>query len=173
MPRDGQILLDERPVDNSNRDAYRQLFAAVFDDGMVFEGLWGIDPRDRDSAARRYLGELRLEHLVQVSDGRLSTTELSRGQRKRLALLTAYLEDRPIYIFDEWAADQDPTFKRVFYEQLLPELKRRGKTVVAITHDDRYFAVADRVVKMEDGHIAEGAALLASHEAEARVGREG
>jgi putative pyoverdin transport system ATP-binding/permease protein len=72
-----------------------------------------------------------------------------------LALLTAYLEDRPIYVFDEWAADQDPVFRRVFYERLLPELKSRGKTVVAITHDDRYFAAADRVIKLEEGHVVE------------------
>ncbi len=80
---------------------------------------------------------------------------MSRGQRKRLALLTAYLEDRPIYVFDEWAADQDPAFRKVFYLRLLPELKRRGKTVVAITHDDRYFASADRVIKLEEGKVVE------------------
>jgi putative ATP-binding cassette transporter len=164
-PLGGQILLDERPVNAESREAYRQLFAVVFDDAMVFEGLWGVSREDRDARARRYLAELRLEHIVQISEGKFSTTELSRGQRKRLALLTAYLEDRSIYVFDEWAADQDPTFKKVFYEQLLPELKRRGKTVVAITHDDRYFAVADRLVKMEDGRIAEGSSLLTQMEA--------
>lgn len=164
-PLGGQILLDDCPVNAENREAYRQLFAVVFDDGMVFEGLWGVSREDRDARASRYLAELRLEHIVQVSDGKFSTTELSRGQRKRLALLTAYLEDRSIYVFDEWAADQDPTFKKVFYEQLLPELKRRGKTVVAITHDDRYFSVADRLVKMEDGRIAVGSSLLTQSEA--------
>jgi len=164
-PLGGQILLDDRPVNAESREAYRQLFAVVFDDAMVFEGLWGVSREDRDARARRYLAELRLEHIVQISEGKFSTTELSRGQRKRLALLTAYLEDRSIYVFDEWAADQDPTFKKVFYEQLLPELKRRGKTVVAITHDDRYFAVADRLVKMEDGRIAEGSSLLTQMEA--------
>lgn len=152
-PLGGQILLDDRPVNGDSREVYRQLFAAVFDDAMVFEGLWGVSREDRDARAHQYLAELRLEHLVKISDGKFSTTELSRGQRKRLALLTAYLEDRSIYVFDEWAADQDPTFKKVFYEQLLPELKRRGKTVVAITHDDRYFAAADRLIRMEDGRF--------------------
>jgi len=83
----------------------------------------------------------------------LSTTELSQGQRKRLALLTAYLEDRSIYLFDEWAADQDPTFKQIFYHALLPELKARGKTVIVISHDDRYYDVADRLIKLEDGKL--------------------
>ena len=84
---------------------------------------------------------------------RLSTTALSQGQRKRLALLTAYLEDRPIYLFDEWAADQDPVFKEVFYTQFLPELTNRGKTVLAITHDDQYFQRADRLIKLDYGQI--------------------
>jgi putative ATP-binding cassette transporter len=85
--------------------------------------------------------------------GTLSTTALSQGQRKRLALLTAYLEDRPFYVFDEWAADQDPTFKEVFYRQLLPGLKDAGKTVLVISHDDRYFHLADRVLRLESGKL--------------------
>ena len=78
---------------------------------------------------------------------------LSTGQRKRLALVVAYLEDRPFYLFDEWAADQDPSFKAVFYEQLLPELRARGKAVIVITHDDRYFGLADRLLKLDNGQI--------------------
>ena len=86
--------------------------------------------------------------------GPFSTTDLSQGQRKRLALLTAYLEDRPIYLFDEWAADQDPVFKKVFYTQLLPELKARGKAVLVISHDERYFGMADRVLRLDYGKLA-------------------
>ena len=85
--------------------------------------------------------------------GVISTTSLSLGQRKRMALVSAYLEDRPIYLFDEWAADQDPVFRKKFYEDLLPELKRLGKTIIAITHDDHYFHVADRRLKMEYGRL--------------------
>src|SRR5262249_39506394 len=134
---------------------YRQLFSVVFDDAMIFESLWGLDDADRDIRAREFLRQLELDHLVTVTNGRFSMTSLSRGQRKRLALLTAYLENRPIYVFDEWAADQDPSFRKVFYLRLLPELKRRGKTVIAITHDDRYFASADRIVKLEEGKLVE------------------
>ena len=83
----------------------------------------------------------------------LSTTQLSQGQRKRLALLTAYLEDRSIYLFDEWAAEQDPEFRAHFYEELLPQLKAKGKTLLVATHDDRYFDLADMVVKMELGRL--------------------
>ena len=87
----------------------------------------------------------------------LSTIDLSQGQRKRLALLTAYLEDRPIYIFDEWAADQDLEFRDFFYYEILSGLKRRKKTVIVISHDDRYFHLADRLVKLECGRVVEGA----------------
>jgi putative ATP-binding cassette transporter len=107
-----------------------------------------------DGEARDYLAQLQLDHKVKVVDGGFSTTALSQGQRKRLALLGAYLEDRPIYVFDEWAADQDPHFKNIFYLELLPGLKAKGKTVIAITHDDSYYHLADRVIKVDDGKLA-------------------
>jgi len=154
-PDSGQICLDGRPLAENSREGYRQLFSAVFDDAAVFESLWGLDAADLDQRAAAYLRELELDKVVTVTGGAFSTTQLSRGQRKRLALLTAYLEDRPVYLFDEWAADQDPVFRRVFYLRVLPELKRRGKTVIAVTHDDRYFACADRVIKLEEGQIVE------------------
>ncbi len=108
----------------------------------------------RQSAqAQEYLRQLQLEHQVQVNKGVLSTTDLSQGQRKRLALLAAYLEDHPIYLFDEWASDQDPAFKKIFYMQLLPGLRSRGKAIVVVSHDDRYFDQADRIVKLDYGKV--------------------
>jgi putative ATP-binding cassette transporter len=115
----------------------------------------GLDRPGIDDEVRRYLAELQLADKVTVQDGRLSTIALSQGQRKRLALLTALLEDRSIYVFDEWAADQEPRFRDVFYSDILIGLKRRGKTVVVITHDDRYFHCADQIVKLDFGQVAE------------------
>jgi putative ATP-binding cassette transporter len=155
LPENGEIRIDGEPISADNRESYRQLFTAVFDNAALFDNLWGLGGADLDERARQYLRQLELDGLVTVTDGAFSTTQLSRGQRKRLALLTAYLEDRPIYLFDEWAADQDPVFRKIFYLQLLPELKRQGKAVVAITHDDRYFAGADRVIKLEEGKVVE------------------
>jgi putative ATP-binding cassette transporter len=103
--------------------------------------------------------KVQMAHKVKVVDGKFSTIDLSSGQRKRLALVSAYLEDRPIYLFDEWAADQDPAFKRVFYTELLPDLKAKGKTVIVITHDDAYFSCADRIIKLEDGRVKDSAAV--------------
>ncbi|MCH8541425.1 MAG: cyclic peptide export ABC transporter [Opitutales bacterium] len=152
-PDSGEIRLDGQCVNDSTRDNYRQLFSAVFSDFHLFEELLGLKAIDLDDRANDYLNQLHLEHKVSVTDGHLSTVSLSQGQRKRLALLTAYLEDRPFYLFDEWAADQDPYFKNIFYHQLLPELQKRGKTIFVITHDDSYFHLADRVIKLESGQI--------------------
>lgn len=152
-PESGEMLLDGQPITDENRDHYRQLFTAVFSDFYLFESLLGIDSPRLDEHAREYLSQLQLAHKVQVNGGVLSTTKLSQGQRKRLALLTAYLEDRPVYLFDEWAADQDPLFKQVFYYQLLPELKARGKTVLVISHDSHFYEVGDRVIKLDYGKI--------------------
>lgn len=152
-PEAGQIRLDGKLITDKNRDDYRQLFAAVFADFYVFDSLLGLKAPNLDVQARQYLSLLHLEHKVKVENGRLSTVDLSQGQRKRLALLTAYLEDRPFYLFDEWASDQDPQFKDIFYTQLLPELKARGKTVLVITHDDKYFNLADRMIKLDYGQL--------------------
>jgi putative pyoverdin transport system ATP-binding/permease protein len=152
-PESGEIRFAGRTVDDSNREEYREHFAVVFSDFFVFESLLGLEAGSLDDEARKYLTKLHLQQKVQVKDGELSTVDLSQGQRKRLALLTAYLEDRPIYLFDEWAADQDPIFKQIFYLELLPELKARGRTVFVISHDDHYFHVADRVLKLDYGQI--------------------
>ena len=152
-PEAGELRINGEPVTDENRDWYRQHFTVVFSDFFLFDSLLGLEAPKLDDKAREYLIKLQLNHKLDVKEGELSTTQLSQGQRKRLALLTAYLEDRSIYLFDEWAADQDPTFKQTFYHSLLPELKARGKTVIVISHDDRYYDVADRVIKLEDGKL--------------------
>ena len=153
-PEKGNVFFNGCPVTNANRDDFRQLFSAVFSDFHLFDSLLGLRAVSLDHRAKDYLEQFHLDHKVEIRDGRLSTVDLSQGQRKRLALLTAYLEDRPFFLFDEWASDQDPQFKDIFYTQLLPELKARGKAVVAITHDDRYFVFADRVIKLDYGRLA-------------------
>lgn len=150
-PEEGTILLDGKEITDGNRDHYRQHFSVVFSDFFLFDKLLGLPKLD--GQVQEYLVRLQLDHKVQVKNGQLSTTDLSQGQRKRLALLTAYLEDRPIYIFDEWASDQDPQFRDVFYYQLLPDLKARGKTVIVVSHDDRYYHVADRLIKLDYGQL--------------------
>ncbi len=152
-PEQGNLALDGTVIDDDHRQAYRENFTVVFSDFYLFDSLLGLSRRDLATEAERFLSQLQLTNVVSIKDRQLSTLDVSQGQRKRLALLTAYLEDRPIYVFDEWAADQDPFFKKVFYLQILPELKRRGKTVLVITHDDRYYACADRIIKLDYGQV--------------------
>lgn len=153
-PEAGAVYLDGQPVPATTAEEYRQLFSVVFADAHLFEGLLGLNISEADARVARYLGQLELDQKVGVNHGRFSTLRLSQGQRKRLALLTALLEDRPIYVLDEWAADQEPRFKKTFYTQILPGLKARGKAVVVISHDDRYFNVADHILKLEYGKLS-------------------
>ncbi len=153
VPDHGLICLDGQPITADNREWYRQHFTAIFADFFLFDRLMGFEPTEVETQVQSYLRDLHLDQKVSIKSGQLSTTALSQGQRKRLALLTAYLENRSIYVFDEWAADQDPTFKQVFYTQIITSLKQQGKTVIVISHDDRYFEVADRLVKLDYGQI--------------------
>ncbi|WOJ88128.1 cyclic peptide export ABC transporter [Methylocapsa polymorpha] len=154
-PDDGEVRLDGEIVTDFNRDRHRQHFAAVFADAYIFDAFPGGSDAGFSKRADDLLERLQLANKVRIKDGHFSTVELSKGQRKRLALLAAYLEDRPFYLFDEWAAEQDPTFRDIFYKELLPQLKARGKTIIVITHDDRYFHLADRLLRLNMGQIEE------------------
>ncbi|MGB3123916.1 MAG: cyclic peptide export ABC transporter [Pseudomonas sp.] len=151
-PQQGEVRLNGHLVDAENRDDYRQLFTTIFADYYLFDDVVQGDQHIPEDA-NKYLQRLEIAHKVSVLDGKFTTTDLSTGQRKRLALVNAWLEERPVLVFDEWAADQDPTFRRIFYTELLPDLKRLGKTIIVISHDDRYFNVADQLVRMEAGRV--------------------
>lgn len=148
----GELQLNGAPVMADRRDDYRQLFSAVFFDYYLFSEILSADA-EAFAEVDRYCERLEIADKVTVADSRFSTTDLSTGQRKRLALIQVYVEGRPVAVFDEWAAEQDPTFRRIFYEQLLPDLRRRGKTLIVVSHDDRYFHVADRCIHLDAGRI--------------------
>lgn len=151
-PSSGTLQLDGQPVAEEALDGYRQLFSAVFADYHLFEDI--VAAPSALPRVNAWLHRLELGHLVDLHAGSFSTVDLSTGQRKRLALLHAILEDRNILMFDEWAADQDPTYRNLFYTTILPELRGLGRTIIVVSHDDRYFGVADRIVHMERGRIA-------------------
>ncbi|MDF0729432.1 cyclic peptide export ABC transporter [Pseudomonas entomophila] len=157
-PHQGQILVNGKAIDAQTLDDYRQHFTTIFADYFLFEDLIQ-DGRTLPADAGQYLERLEIAHKVSVRDGAFTTTDLSTGQRKRLALVNAWLDERPVLVFDEWAADQDPAFRRVFYTELLPDLKRLGKTIIVISHDDRYFDIADHLVRMHAGKVVEAPAL--------------
>lgn len=152
VPQAGHVLWNGIPVTAERRDAYRQLFTTIFSDDFLFDDLaYDMPPDD----VAPLLVRLGLEGKVGVIGSRFSTTDLSTGQRKRLALVHAFIEDRPVVVTDEWAADQDPAFRRIFYEELLPDLRARGRTLIVVSHDDRYFHVADRIVTLCDGRVVD------------------
>jgi putative ATP-binding cassette transporter len=151
-PKTGKIFVDDNIIDSSNYLEYRELYSAIFYDFHLFDKLYGlekVDPRKINDLLKL----MQIENKTEFREDRFTKIDLSSGQRKRLALIVTFLEDKPIYIFDEWAADQDPQFKKYFYDELLKKLKSEGKTVIAVSHDDRYFHLADRIIKMEFGKI--------------------
>jgi putative pyoverdin transport system ATP-binding/permease protein len=148
----GAIMWNGRLVDQANVAGYRNLFSAVYADFHLFDRLYGMEDVDPERV-RGLLADVGLDHKVRYEDGRFSTVALSTGQRKRLAFVVALIEDRPVYVLDELSADQDPGFRRRYYEEFLPALKARGKTLIVVSHDERYFKLADRVLVMEDGHF--------------------
>lgn len=148
----GSLRVGSVTVRPDNLAAYRELISAIFADFHLFSKLYGlldVEPQ----AVQGLLKQMEIAHKTAFADGRFTTRSLSTGQKKRLAMIVALLEDRPIFVLDEWAADQDPEFRRYFYENLLPSLKQRGKTIIAVSHDDRYYHCADRVVFLEYGVI--------------------
>jgi putative ATP-binding cassette transporter len=158
QPDSGGIYINDQKVLPHQYHRYRNLFSIVFTDFHLFDRLYGLTQIDDDKLARM-LHDMELETKTSYYEGRFSTLNLSTGQRKRLSLIVALLDNKSFLVFDEWAADQDPIFRKHFYEVILPELKSQGKTIIAATHDDRYFSTADRVLKMEYGHfVADGGA---------------
>jgi putative ATP-binding cassette transporter len=151
-PQQGVVRVDGKALSPETYDSYRSLFSTVFTDYHLFDRLYGLYDVP-DEAIQSRLDLIEMSAKTRVVDSRFETLDLSGGQRKRIALLVSLLEDRPIFVFDEMAADQDPGFRRKFYLEILPYLKEQGKTVIAVTHDDKYFGDADRLLKMEEGRI--------------------
>lgn len=152
IPDSGTIEVDGVAVTPGRNPAFRQLFAAIFPNFHLFEKLYGLEHVDA-AEVRRLIARMGLTGKVDFVNGSFTTRKLSSGQRKRMAMIVALLEDRPVYIFDEWAADQDAHFRDVFYHEIIPGLRARGKTVIVVTHDDRYWQIGDRCVVINDGRI--------------------
>ncbi|MDM8523997.1 cyclic peptide export ABC transporter [Desulfococcaceae bacterium HSG8] len=155
-PTSGTMKLNDQQVGigRVSYPAYREMFSVIFGDFHLFDRLYGLEGIDKDRV-NELLELMELDKKTSLADGRFSTIDLSTGQRKRLAMIVALLENKQIYIFDEWAADQDPIFREYYYHILLKRLKDEGKTIIAVSHDDRYFHIADRVMKMEFGQFSE------------------
>lgn len=153
-PKVGNVKFQGTPISESNVNSFRSYFACYFTDSPVFDDLGYIKTDMVKEKGQELIEMLELEGKASFdSNDEITDTNLSHGQRGRLNLLRVLLEDKMIYFFDEWAANQDPYFKKKFYTEIIPELKKSGKTVVLISHDDQYFDTADRIVTLENGLI--------------------
>ncbi|KHS74323.1 multidrug transporter membrane component/ATP-binding component [Pectobacterium brasiliense] len=174
-PVSGSLLLDNRPVTAETCEDYQKLFSAIFTDFHLFGQMMGPHGTEPDTAlVDSWLDRLNMRHKLTLENHQVMNLQLSQGQRKRVALLLAVAEQRDILLLDEWAADQDPQFRRVFYLELLPQLRALGKTIVAISHDDHYFEHADRLLEMHQGTLSEltgDAREQASQDAVAQISR--
>ncbi|MGL4725447.1 MAG: multidrug ABC transporter permease/ATP-binding protein [Scandinavium sp.] len=156
QPVSGQILLDGQPLIADKPEDYRKLFSAVFTDPWLFDQLLGQEGQQADpQLVEKWLEHLKMGHKLKLENGKILDLKLSKGQKKRVALLLALAEERDIILLDEWAADQDPHFRREFYQVLLPLMQQMGKTIFAISHDDHYFIHADRLLEMRNGKLSE------------------
>jgi putative ATP-binding cassette transporter len=156
-PDSGDIILDGKRINDNNRDQYRALMSAIFFDYHLFRRLYGV-PEPEPGEVDRLLRQFRLAEKTGLIEREFRTLDLSGGQRRRLALIVSLLEKRPILLLDEWTAEQDPEFRRKFYDDLLPDLMKAGATVVVITHDDRYLDelnLSARRIRMDEGRIVE------------------
>lgn len=151
-PLSGSIYINDKLLESDDYIHYRELYSTIFTDFHLFERLYGIEDVDY-RRVDELLKTMGLSKKTTFKNNGFSNTDLSTGQKKRLAYIASVLEDKQIYIFDEWAADQDPEFRQYFYEILLKDLKSKGKTVIAVSHDDRYFFAADKIIKIEYGRI--------------------
>ncbi len=156
QPVSGEILLDGQPISANNMDEYRKHFSAVFTDVWLFDQLLGPEGQAaRPELVEQWLERLKMSSKLELDNGKILNLKLSKGQKKRVALLLALAEERDIILLDEWAADQDPHFRRDFYQVLLPLMQQMGKTIFAISHDDHYFIHADRLLEMRNGQLSE------------------
>jgi len=153
-PGRGKLSLDGLPVTPARLAGFRSLIAPVFSDFYLFSRLYGLTDDDL-AEADRLMAWMEMAQVSDIRDQGFTRTDLSTGQRKRLALVAALLENKPILVLDEWAADQDARFRKKFYREILPALSEKGLTIIAVTHDDRYFDTADRRFHLDEGKLTE------------------
>lgn len=153
-PTDGSILLNGQTIDKQTVKI-QDLIAAVFTDNHIFSQNYDNYSLQKNSQYQELLKIMELDKIIIDDRDESARRQFSKGQSKRMSMIFALLENKPILVLDEWAADQDPYFRNFFYEKLLPKLKKEGKTIIAVTHDDAYFKHADRIVKFDYGQIAE------------------
>jgi cyclic peptide transporter len=169
-PTSGDIFLNDIRITGENAAYYRNQVSAIFTNNHLFSENYDDFPITSDNELLlQHVEWMMLSDVVKIDDHKKTiSTKLSKGQQKRLALIYSLFENKQLVVLDEWAAEQDPEFRRFFYHDVVSKLKENGKTVVAVTHDDHYFDTADRVLKFDYGRVVSDKryftkAILATH----------
>lgn len=152
QPTEGEIIVNEQK-NTTGKTTTQNLISAVFTDNHIFSNNYDAYALENNKEYQELLRIMELDKVITDDKEDSARRPFSKGQGKRMSLIFALLEDKPILVLDEWAADQDPHFRKYFYENLLPKLKQEGKTIIAVTHDDAYFRYADRILKFDYGEI--------------------
>ena len=128
----------------------RGLAALVSGDPVLFAG---TPIPNADRADVRALSEvLDLANTGSIAAGQVVHPEdMAASERGRLALLIAIAGDTPLLLLDDWDAWQGPEIRERLYNKVLPGLRDSNRAVVVATQDDRYIALADNVVRLENG----------------------
>jgi cyclic peptide transporter len=155
QPTDGSISYNDQPVTPETQAAYSDKISVIFSNNHLFkENYDDFDLKALNQRLSGYIDTMKLSAVVRFEEDKNHIdNNLSKGQQKRLALIYAFLEDKEVLVLDEWAAEQDPSFRKYFYTVIIPALKERGKTIIAVTHDDAYYHCADRIVRFDYGNI--------------------
>jgi ABC-type transport system involved in cytochrome bd biosynthesis fused ATPase/permease subunit len=127
------------------------VLAASLDENVFLAGSGSGSGTAEGRDAAELLRSLRAESLLALGDERLGLgyRPLSGGERQWLSLARALAADQPVLLLDEPTSGLDP----VAEERVLATIARlRGtKTVVIVTHREAPTAIADRVIRLEDG----------------------
>lgn len=152
-PNSGAICFQGNSISKDNLKAYRSYFSCHFTDSPLFDNFNYLDLGNRDEL-NSIMNDLQLSSKTELDERNVLTkTDLSNGQKGRISLLRLLLENKRIYFFDEWAANQDIYFKEKFYTEIVPGLKAAGKTVILISHDDKFYNIADRIITIKNGKL--------------------
>lgn len=150
-PTEGEIFINGK--NNGKGENIQDLIAAVFTDNHLFSKNYDNYTLENNKEYTELLKTMEMDRIILDDKDASIRRKFSKGQSKRMSLIFNLLENKPIMVLDEWAADQDPHFRKYFYEFLLPKFKEEGKTIIAVTHDDAYFHLADRIIKFDYGNI--------------------
>lgn len=161
-PLSGRVFINGKEVDWEEFGVFSNNMAVVYTDHHLFsENYDGHDFSEANSRLRHWKESINVKGILNIDQekNRLNIG-FSKGQQKRLALMLALLEDKPIIVLDEWAAEQDPSNRRDFYEKWLGRIREMGKTIIVISHDDDSFNQADRIIKFDFGRIVSDEILI-------------